>query len=150
MRGIYCCINSVFYKPGIRYWSLEKVLSWIDTAVNKYNVRHIRFDDELFILSAKRKVRENVNKKIKKSITDVVKTIQTNGIWDGFSQHGYETQPLPINYLSAREVLRFRDNAFVKYHTNPVYLEMLEKKFGIKVKKYTKEMSRLKLERRIL
>lgn len=50
----YCCINAIFDKPGIRYWSLEKVISWIDTLVNQYGVKNIRFDDELFILSPKR------------------------------------------------------------------------------------------------
>lgn len=50
----YCCINAVFGKPGIRYWSLEKVLSWIDNLVGSYQVRNIRFDDELFILSTQR------------------------------------------------------------------------------------------------
>ena len=43
----YCCINTIFKKPGIRYWSLERVMSWLDTAFNKYKVRNIRFDDEL-------------------------------------------------------------------------------------------------------
>ncbi len=49
----YCCINSVFGQPRARYWSLEKVLSWLDLLADK-GVRNIRFDDELFILSPKR------------------------------------------------------------------------------------------------
>ena len=43
----FCCINTIFGKPGIKYWSLEKVVSWIDSLVNKYKVRNIRFADEL-------------------------------------------------------------------------------------------------------
>ncbi|MBF0567369.1 MAG: B12-binding domain-containing radical SAM protein [Nitrospirae bacterium] len=50
----FCCINSVFGRPGIRYWSLDTVFSWIDELVIKYKVRNIRLDDELFILSAER------------------------------------------------------------------------------------------------
>lgn len=50
----YCCINAVFDKPGIRYWSVDKVVSWIDTLVNDYGIRNIRLEDELFILSPKR------------------------------------------------------------------------------------------------
>lgn len=257
----YCCINAIFEKPGIRYWSLEKVLSWIDTVVNEYGVRNIRFDDELFILSPKRverfcdmiierkydlniwvygrvdtiteallkklkmagvnwiclgiesaneKVRKNVNKNITKDINSVVKMIQSNDIyvlgnymfglpednldtmqetlqlamdlncefsnfytvmpypgsklyewasnkdevlpnsWAGFSQHGYETQPLPTKYLSASEVLQFRDDAFYKYHSNPVYLEMIEKKFGLKVRKHIEKMLSVNLKRKIL
>lgn len=50
----YCCINAIFDKPRIRYWSLEKVMSWFDVLVQEHGVRNIRFDDELFILSPKR------------------------------------------------------------------------------------------------
>jgi anaerobic magnesium-protoporphyrin IX monomethyl ester cyclase len=50
----YCCTNSVFGKPRIRYWDLETVMGWIDTLVLKHGVKHIRLDDELFILSSKR------------------------------------------------------------------------------------------------
>jgi len=257
----YCCINAVFGKPGIRYWSLEKVMSWIDTAFNKYKVRNIRFDDELFILSPKRverfcdiliernynlniwvygrvdtiqdnllkklkkagvnwiclgiesgnsKVRESVNKKIKKEIFEVVKNIQSNDIyilgnymfglpedtmqtmqetlqlaidlncefanfysvmpypgselyewasakegflpknWEGFSQHGYETQPLPTNYIYAKDVLKFRDESFYKYHTNPKYLSMIQEKFGNKVKSHIEKMLTVKMKRRLL
>ncbi len=50
----YCCINTIFNKPSIRYWSLEKVVSWIDHLVNTYKIKNIMFADELFILSPKR------------------------------------------------------------------------------------------------
>jgi len=50
----FCCINSIFGKPGIRYWSLDIVFDWIDELVNKYHVQHIRFDDELFIFDISR------------------------------------------------------------------------------------------------
>ena len=32
----------------------KEVVSWIDSLVNKYKVRNIRFADELFVLSPKR------------------------------------------------------------------------------------------------
>lgn len=257
----YCCINSVFRKPGIRYWSLDKVFSWIDELVNKYKVRNVRLDDELFILSPERaekfcdmmikrdynlnlcvysridtvevsmlkkmkkaginwicpgiesgneKVRNGVNKNLKKDIKTVVKAIQASGIyvlgnymfglpeddfntmedtlrlamdlncefanffsvmaypgsklyeraskqeghlpktWEGFSQLGYETQPLPTKYLSASEVLKFRDEAFYKYHKNPAYLDMISKKFGEKARKHIEKMLDVKIKRRIL
>lgn len=257
----YCCINAIFGRPRVRYWSLRKVSSWIDTLVNKYRVRNIRFDDELFILSSKRveefcdlmierdydlniwvygrvdtikeslirklknagvnwiclgiesgneMVRNAVNKNIKKNIKDVVKMIQAHDIyvlgnymfglpddnistmedtlnlaielncefanfysvmaypgsklyewaiqhegylpksWKGFSQLGYETQPLPTKYLSAKDVLKFRDEAFCKHHKNPAYLDMISMKFGEKVKRHIEEMLDVKLKRRLL
>ena len=257
----YCCINAIFGKPGIRYWSIDTVISWIDVLVNKYNIRNIRFDDELFIFSPKRvelfcdmviehgydlniwvygrvdtinasilkklkkagitwiclgiesgnsNVRNNVNKNINAEISNVVKMIQSNDIyvlgnymfglpeddmttmqqtldlavdincefsnfysvmaypgsklyesakekgifvptdWNAFSQHGYETYPLPTNYLSSADVLKFRDEAFIKYHANPKYLSMIENKFGTKTRKHIEKMLEFKIKRKIL
>lgn len=70
--------------------------------------------------------------------------------WHGFSQHSYEILPLPTKHLGAKEVLKFRDEAFHRYFSNPVYLNMLEEKFGPKVKRHIKEMARTRLKRRLL
>ncbi len=70
--------------------------------------------------------------------------------WIGYSQHSYETQPLPTNTLSAAEVLRFRDNAFNTYYTSPKYLDMLEQKFGFAAKTHVQEMTKIKLKRKLL
>ena len=50
--------------------------------------------------------------------------------WSGYSQHSVDTLPLPTKYLSAAEVLQFRDRAFRTYFSNPRYLEMIARKFG--------------------
>lgn len=256
----YCCINALFGKSGLRLWSLEKVTSWIDTLVNKYGVKNIRIEDELFVLSAERverfcdlliernyslniwayarvdtikesllnkmkraginwlclgiesgneRVRKNVNKNIRIDIKKMVKMIQDSGIfvlgnymfglpedtmetmeetfnlatdlncefvnfyctmsypgselygravkqgyspqnWLAFSQHSYETEPLANKYLSAEEILKFRDEVFYRYYTNPVYLNMIRDKFGEKVKKHIEKMTQIKLKRKIL
>ncbi len=70
--------------------------------------------------------------------------------WNGFSQHSYETLPLPTKYLSAREVLGFRDEAFRKYFENHLYLNMIENKFGKNVRENIQEMAKTKLKRKIL
>jgi len=254
----YCCINSVFGKPGIRYWSIDRVMTWFDFLHGK-GVRNVRLDDELFILSPKRVeelcdrlierkyglniwvygrvdtinepllrklkraginwiclgiesanalVRNSVNKVIRKDIAKTVKAIRDNGIyvlgnymfglpednletmnetlqmaidlqceyinfytvmaypgselyesarkeghlpasWDSFSQHGYDTQPLPTKYLSAAEVLKFRDDAFVKYFTNEKFLAMVTSTFGNRVRKHIEKMLNVKVRRRL-
>lgn len=257
----FCCINALFMKPGIRYWSIEKVISWIDKLVNNYHVRNIRFSDELFVLSPQRielfcdllidrhyplniwaygrvdtikehqlkkmkkagvnwialgiesaneKVRKSANKIIKKDIKNVVRLIQDYDInvignymfglpednmetmketlqfalelncefanfftvmaypgsalyeemsikdgylpenWCGFSQHSYETQPLPTRYVSAKDVLRFRDEAFYRYFTNPRYLKYVRNRFGEKVEDHIGRMVQIKLSRKLL
>jgi len=61
--------------------------------------------------------------------------------WSGYSQHAYDTLPLPTKYLSGPEVLRFRDDAFQTYFTNPVYLAMIHKTFGERLVKHIQEMT---------
>jgi radical SAM superfamily enzyme YgiQ (UPF0313 family) len=70
--------------------------------------------------------------------------------WIGYSQHSYEALPLPTEYLSARDVLKFRDNAFHSYFTNADYLDLLERTFGKEIRKHMEEITTHRLKRRIL
>ncbi len=70
--------------------------------------------------------------------------------WHGYSQHSYETLPLPTKYISAKDVLKFRDDAFHKYFENPKYLNMIENKFGKMVKEHIQEMTKTRLKRKLL
>ena len=70
--------------------------------------------------------------------------------WHGYSQHSYDTFPLATKYLSAREVLEFRDDAFHAYFENPAFLDMVEWKFGDEVRSHISRMTRTRLRRRIL
>src|SRR3990172_10398886 len=70
--------------------------------------------------------------------------------WLGFSQHSYETQPLPTKHIGAAEVLKFRDKAFHAYFANSEYLGMIEQKFGADVRRHIEEMNSIRLKRRLL
>jgi anaerobic magnesium-protoporphyrin IX monomethyl ester cyclase len=63
-RCSFCCIHAPFkrgervlgFKKGTnsyRRWSPESVLAQIDTLVNRYGVRNIKFADEIFVLDPK-------------------------------------------------------------------------------------------------
>ncbi len=67
--------------------------------------------------------------------------------WIGYSQHSYETQPLPTEHISAAEVLKFRDEAFTKYFTNKRYLDLVKTKFGDDVYSHVQNMVEVKLAR---
>ncbi|MBI3611409.1 MAG: cobalamin B12-binding domain-containing protein [Nitrospirae bacterium] len=67
--------------------------------------------------------------------------------WSGYSQHAVDTLPLPTKYLSASEVLRFRDHAFDVYFKSPNYLEMVGQKFGQETAAHVKKMALHKLAR---
>lgn len=259
---IFCCINTPFGKPGIRYRRPKSVVGEIGILVKDYGIKNIKIADELFVLnerhymtivelliekgydlniwayarvdtvkpehlrkmkkaginwlalgieSANPDVRDGAEKKMRvKDIKNLVLAIQNSGIgvignyifglpednlqtmqetldmaidlncefvnfycamaypgsklydiaikkgwelpkeWHGFSQHSYEMLPLPTKYISAKEVLKFRDNAFHKYFENPDYLTMIEGKFGRQVKEHIQEMTKTRLKRRIL
>ncbi|HTU88906.1 MAG TPA: radical SAM protein [Gemmataceae bacterium] len=70
--------------------------------------------------------------------------------WTGYSQHSRDCLPMPTRYLPAREVLRFRDRAFLRYYTDPHYLEMAERRFGSETVAHLREMTAHKLERHLL
>lgn len=68
----------------------------------------------------------------------------------GFSQHSYEAQPLPTKYVKAEEVLAFRDQAWMTYHTHPEFLKLLKEKFGQIAVDETVKSTQIKLKRKIL
>ena len=69
--------------------------------------------------------------------------------WIGYSQHSYETLPLPTEHISAAEVLKFRDEAFHKYFSNKRYLDMVQDKFGNDAYNNIQKMLEIKLDRAI-
>lgn len=70
--------------------------------------------------------------------------------YSGFSQHSYDCQPLSTNFLSAQEVLKFRDEAWLKYHTNPNFLNLIKIKFGEEAYNETIKSTKIKLRRKLL
>ena len=70
--------------------------------------------------------------------------------YEGYSFHSYDTLPLPTKSLSAAEILKLRDEAFTKYHTNKSFLKLIEKKFGTKATENIINMTKVKLKRKLL
>lgn len=51
----YCNIHTLYNgKPGIRFWSPEKIVEGIDLLVKNYKVKNIKFADELFAVNEDR------------------------------------------------------------------------------------------------
>ncbi len=67
--------------------------------------------------------------------------------WTAYSQHAKDALPLPTRYLSAHEVLAFRDQAFHTYFNRREYLDLLTVKFGPDTARHVREMAGKKLER---
>ena len=70
--------------------------------------------------------------------------------WSGYSQHSVDTLPLPTKYLTASEVLRFRDHVFQVYFNSPRYLEMMSRQFADRTVEHVREMASHKLQRKYM
>jgi radical SAM superfamily enzyme YgiQ (UPF0313 family) len=69
------------------------------------------------------------------------------GSWSGYSQHAVDTLPLPTRHVSAGDVLRFRDDAFHQYFTNPRYLDLVRTTFGEATVAHVTQMTSHRLDR---
>jgi radical SAM superfamily enzyme YgiQ (UPF0313 family) len=68
----------------------------------------------------------------------------------GYGFLSYESQPMPTRHCSAADVLRFRDDAWQKYFTNPDFLSLVERKFGPEQRRNVEAMASIKLRRKLL
>ena len=266
----FCCIQAPF-KSGeqelgygkeinsYRYWNPEKVMEQIDTLVQTYGVKHLKFADEMFVLnkshvsaicdllierdyklniwtyarvdtvkegmveklkkagvnwlafgieSGSKRIRTGIGKKFEQDeIVNVIKEVRQAGInvianfifgipddnydtmqdtldlalslncefvnfytmmaypgsalyhraakegwklpkkWSGYSQHSFDALPLATKYVSAEEIVEFRDRAFQTYFNSPAYVNLIQKKFGTETLRQIREMTSHKLAR---
>jgi len=70
--------------------------------------------------------------------------------YEGFSFHSFNTIPMPTEYLSAAEVLEFRDRAFTIYHNDEKFLRRIRLRYGDSAVKNIKEMTQVKIRRKII
>jgi hypothetical protein len=68
--------------------------------------------------------------------------------WIGYSQHAFETLPLPTDKIKGSKVLDFRDKAFNIYFESNDYLSMIKKTFGENTVKHIQKMTVHKIERK--
>jgi anaerobic magnesium-protoporphyrin IX monomethyl ester cyclase len=130
--GIYILANFIFGLPDD---DLETMQETLDMA-REYNFEYVNFymamaypGSQLYLDAMKNGVRLPES-------------------WHGYGQFSTEALPLPTRYLSPAEVLRFRDNAFREYFTNPGYLTMTKKKFGQEVVDHISDMLNNEIRRK--
>ena len=70
--------------------------------------------------------------------------------YSAFSQHSYDTLNLSNDKLTSAQILKFRDDAWMKYHNNSDYLNLLERKFGKNCLKNINQTKSIKLKRKLL
>lgn len=70
--------------------------------------------------------------------------------FEDYSFHSYEAIPCDTKYVKGEEVLRFRDEAWKTYFTNPNYHKLVLEKFGQKALNNIIEQTKTPLKRKIL
>lgn len=70
--------------------------------------------------------------------------------FEAYSFHSYETESVPTKYLTAAEVLSFRDKAWHTYFESPTYQKLVLEKFGQEALSNIQEQTKIKLKRKIL
>jgi len=70
--------------------------------------------------------------------------------YSGYSFHAYDTVCLPTDKLKSWEILKLRDDAFISYHLNFKFLQRIKSRFGDKAVQNIKQMSKIKLARKIV
>jgi radical SAM superfamily enzyme YgiQ (UPF0313 family) len=78
----------------------------------------------------------------------IEKNLTLPSSWIGFSQHAYETLPLSTDFVSASEVLSFRDMAFHKFFEHPKYLSHVKDQFGAETLGHIRQMTEHRLNRK--
>ena len=68
--------------------------------------------------------------------------------WEQYAQTSPEFKPLPTKYLKGSEVLKFRDEAFKRYFSNPDYQDMVNNKFGANAVSEVNDMLQLPFRRK--
>ena len=72
------------------------------------------------------------------------------GEYEQYAFLSYEHVPLPTNTLAAKDVLRFRDEAWEKYFSHKEFHKLVLKKFGSTALNNLTSMKKIKLRRKIL
>ena len=64
-----------------------------------------------------------------------------------YAQYSPDFKPAGTKYLMPKEVVRFRDEAFVDYYTDNGYLRSIKSKFGIKAVEDINQLTKIRLVR---
>jgi radical SAM superfamily enzyme YgiQ (UPF0313 family) len=68
----------------------------------------------------------------------------------GYSFHAYDTQPMKTDELTPEQILKFRDEAYIKYHTYEPFLNKVRETYGEVAINNILDNVKLKLKRKIL
>jgi anaerobic magnesium-protoporphyrin IX monomethyl ester cyclase len=70
--------------------------------------------------------------------------------YEGYAFLSYDCQPLATRHVGAADVLRFRDEAWQTYFSQPAYLALVERTFGAEQRANVEAMAKIRLKRKLL
>ena len=132
--GIYILANFIFGLPDDNFETMQATLDM----AKEFNFEYVNFYVAM-AYPGSRLYEEAIKQGIKLPKK-----------WHDYGQFAEEALPMPTKYLSAQDVLRFRDNAFKEYFSNPKYINMVREKFGSKVVEHIEEMLTHEIRRKFV
>ena len=132
--GVYIIANFVFGLPDDNIETMQETLNM----AKQYNFEYVNFYVAMAWPGSK--LHEDAVKQGVRLPENLM----------GYAQLSEEALPLPTKHISASEVLRFRDKAFIDYFSNPRYIEMMGQKFGPDVVGHIKQMLNHKIHRKFI
>ena len=70
--------------------------------------------------------------------------------YEGYSFHSYNTVPIPTDNLTSKQILKFRDEAYLEYHQSEKFLSKVKKKYGQTSVNNILKNCKIKLKRKLL
>ena len=77
----------------------------------------------------------------------VAQGVQMPKAWSAYGHYSRNSRPLSTQYVDWKDIVRFRDAAFVEYYENPVYQSMLARRFGPKAVEFVKRILEQPIQR---
>jgi len=130
--GIYIIANFIFGLPDDTFETMQETLDM----AKEFNFEYVNFYTAMAYPGSRL---------YEDALRDGIRLPEK---WHGYAQLSEETLPMPSKYLSSADILRFRDNAFNEYFSNPRYLESIREKFGQKTVEHIEEMLTYKINRK--
>jgi radical SAM superfamily enzyme YgiQ (UPF0313 family) len=81
--------------------------------------------------------------------SDLYDTNDEKRNYSEYAYLSYDTNPIATESLSKAEILKFRDEAFLKYHTNPKFIDKIYRLYGKVAVDNVVKMTQLKLKRKL-
>jgi hypothetical protein len=67
--------------------------------------------------------------------------------WSAYGHYSRNSRPLSTEHVDWKDIIRFRDAAFVEYYSDPAYQAMIARRFGEEAAAFVRQILEYPLQR---